>query len=171
MSYTDPVTGKTAKLTYSEVTMQVENQSTFDRVLVYLIPQGLSSFQRVLPQGDLFKEKLNSLFGYDAVVLAYKGTSAYYYRHKSLQPAVYSFHVSPISQEDLSKAMNEYSINKRISFRAEFEYQLFEQQEMIRQIKLRKDLQFREQVAESIFHCGFEGEGSPMNIIRQPSAK
>jgi hypothetical protein len=157
MTYTDPTTGRTAKIIYNETTISIENQQQFDKLLVYLIPDSLSSFQRVNQQGDLFKEQLNALFHYDAVVLAYKGTDVFYFRQKSIQPAAYTFRLSPVSNNMLQKSLQEYSVNRTKDLQSEFEYQLSEQEESIRQLQLQKDLQFREQVAAAIFKCGREG--------------
>jgi len=61
--------------------------------------------------------------------------------------------LSPLSNEILHATLNAYSLNKTVTLKAEFDYQLFEQQESARQIQLQKDLRFREQVAQSIFGC------------------
>lgn len=171
MSYTDPVTGKTATLTYSDITIAVEEAAQFDKVLVYLIPDSLSSFQRMKQQGNVFTEKLNSLFRYDAVVLAYKGTEAYYYRQQSLQATSYTFTLSGVSQEGLAAVLKMYSINRGTELKTEFAYQLFEQQEIIRQVQVRKDQAFREQVAAAIFKC-LEGDRQAVyDAMKQLQAK
>lgn len=154
ISYRDPETGKTAALTYSEINMSIENQSQYDKVLVYLIPDSLSSFQLVPQRKNSFIESLNSLFHYDAVVLAYKGTQAFFYRQPAVQPKEYVFTLSPLSDEVLRTALKNYSHNKKKELRSEFEYQLFAQSETLRQIQLQKNLEFRVQVAVSIFSCG-----------------
>src|SRR4030095_8179601 len=101
MSYTDPVSGKTATLSYKEVSITVENPDQFDKVLVYLIPDSLSCFQRVDQQGNTFKESLNSLFHYDAVAIGYRGTQTFFYRQADLQPGQYTFRLSSISEKEL----------------------------------------------------------------------
>jgi hypothetical protein len=154
MTYTDPNTGKTALLSYKEINMQVKNQEEYDRVLVYVIPDSLNSFQRVRQEGNNFKEKLNSLFRYDAVVFAYKGTETFFYRQQGLQPGNYVFSLSPVNKAALRTVLNDYSRPKTTGLSTEFEYRLFEQQEAIRQLQLLKDGEFREKVAASIFNCG-----------------
>ncbi len=153
MTYTDPVSGKVATLTYKEVNIQIEDQSAYDKVLVYLIPDSLSSFQKISQQETRYNEKLNSLFRYDVVALAYKGTQAYYYRQQNVQPQNYMFSLSTITDNALRMSLNTYSFSKTKSLNSEFEYQLFEQQEVMRQIQLQKDLDFREQVSAAIFKC------------------
>lgn len=153
MEYKDPATGEIAKLIYSETNIKIENEVQFDRVLVYLVPDSLSSFQLVQKKENSYKENLNSLFKYDAVVLAYKGEQAYFYRQSNVAPKEYTFSLSPLTEAELKAALKIYSLNKTKELNTEFEYQLFEQQEVLRQLQLRKDQQFREKVAESIFSC------------------
>jgi hypothetical protein len=153
MKYIDPDNGKTVTLTYKDININIANETQYDKVLVYLIPDSLSNFQRVNKEGSIFKESLNALFKYDAVVLAYKGTDTYFIQQENVQPQSYTFTLQPIADEALRKALDKYALGKRDFLNNEFTYQLFEQQETERQAKLRKDVEFREQVAMSIFNC------------------
>jgi hypothetical protein len=156
MSYTDPVTGKTAKLTYAPLTVTIENITQFDKVQVYLIPDSLSSFQRVEQQGGSFKESLNALFKYDAIAVGYKGTQVYFLK-QPVQPKEYRFTLQPATNELLLKTLSSYAAEKNTALISEFSYRLFEQQEAIRYLQLEKDRAFREKIASSIYACG---EGS-----------
>ena len=160
MTYTDPNTGKVAKLTYAESSIIIANEEKFDRVLVYMVPDSLSSFQLISKKGNSFKEKLNSLFRYDAVVLAYKGNQAFFYRHTGLQAKEYTFTLLPVSETAIMAELKKYDLNKAEELKTEFKYRMFEQKENMRQIQLEKDITFREQVARSIFNC-YYGEDSP----------
>jgi len=153
MTYTDPASGKTATLTYSGVSFTIENAAQFDRVLVYLIPDSLSSFQRVAKEGDVFKEQLNGLFKYEAIAIAYKGTQAYFFKQQNVQAKEYPLGVLPVTDEALRKSLSTYSLSKSKALKNDFEYQLFEQQETIRLVQLQKDMAFREKIAQSIFAC------------------
>ncbi|GAB2812011.1 anti-sigma factor family protein [Ferruginibacter profundus] len=154
MTYTDPVSGRTATLTYSAVSFTIENAAQFDRVLVYLIPDSLSSFQRVAKEGNVFKEQLNGLFKYEAIAVAYKGTQAYFFKQQNVQAKDYVLTVLPVTDEALRKSLNTYSLSKGNALKNDFDYQLFEQQETIRQVQLQKDMEFRDKIAASIFTCG-----------------
>ncbi len=153
MEHKDPATGKVAKLISKEVNIKIDNEELFDRVLVYLIPDSLSSFQLVQKKGKNYKENLNTLFKYDAVVLAYKGEQPYFYRQSIAEAKEYTFSLSALTEAELNAALKIYALNKTKELQTEFEYQLFEQQEMLRQLQLRKDQEFREKVAASIFNC------------------
>lgn len=160
MEYTDPNTGKTAKLNYKDVYISIKDEEKFDRVLVYLVPDSLSSFQLMQKKGSSFKESLNSLFRYDAVALAYKGNQPFFYRLSGLHPGEYTFSLLPVSEAVIKAELKKYSLNKAEELKTEFEYRLFEQKENMRQIQLLKDTRFREQAAFSIFNC-YDGEYWP----------
>ncbi|MGC4103532.1 hypothetical protein [Ferruginibacter sp.] len=162
MAYKDPGTGKTATLTYNEVNIKIDNVKQYDRVLVYLIPDSLSSFERIPQNGDSFKRPLNSLFKYDGIVLAYKGTQAYFVKQEDLQPKEYVLNLSPVSDEALRAALSNYTVNKQNDFNTEFAYRLFEQKEVERNVKLQQDIAFREKIAASIFNC-FDAEQAILN--------
>jgi hypothetical protein len=161
MSYTDPVSGKTASLTYKDVNITIEDQTQYDKVLVYLIPDTLSSFQRIEEEGNVFKESLNSLFKYDAIAIAYKGTQAFFYRKVDLQPGNYVFKLSSVTEQETKDQLKKYSRQRVKDINSEFEYLLFEQQEAIREMQLRQDQDFRLKVATAIFSCFGEGYNWP----------
>jgi len=164
-TYTDSATGETITLTYKEVNIHIENLADYDRVFVYLLPDGLNSFQRIEQKGNNFKEGLNSLFRYDAVALAYKGGQAYMYRQTLLQPGEYSFILSPLTGSELKEVLKKYSNQQSADLNTEIEYRLFEQQEFVRQMQVRKDIEFRQMIEYAIFDCS-EGDV----FIRKPAA-
>ncbi|MBC7947948.1 MAG: hypothetical protein H7Y42_08725 [Chitinophagaceae bacterium] len=153
MEYVDPESGKTARLTYAETKVQVENIEQYDRVLVYLVPDSLNSFQRMKREGLVFKENLNSLFTYDAVAVAYKGQQSYYFRQKGVKSQEYTFRLAPISETELKGQLNSFSKEKAWSITEDLRYQVFEQQYMMKQLEHQKSERFREIIARSIFNC------------------
>ena len=157
MTYTDPVSGKVAKLIYNPVNIKIENADQYDKVLVYLAPDSLSSFQLVEKKNNTYPEKLNSLFHYGAVVLAYKGEQAYFFKKDDIQPGEHVFSLAEISEDKLTVALNALSPGKEKEFRSEFQFRFFEQKEALRQVQLQKDMEFREQVKRSVFKC-FSGK-------------
>ena len=154
MTYTDPETKKTATLTYKEVSISIEDQQQFDRIFVYLLPDGLSSFQRIEQYGNVFNEKLNSLFRYDAVVIGFKGDQTYFYKHTNLQPGQHRFRLSPITEKELKQVLKPGVKDNSVEMYSEYEFQLFEQQEIRREVQLRKERDFITQVMTVIWPCG-----------------
>lgn len=157
MTYTDPQTGKTATLQYSDIDIRIDNEAQYDKVYVYLLPDSLNSFQRVKKGEGVYKEKLNSLFHYDAIVVAWKGTEMYYHRQRQIPPGSYTFTLAAIQQPAFEQEMNNYSGTQLQSMRKEAAFLLFQQEEMIRQVQVRKELEFRRQVMHAIFSC-FDSE-------------
>ena len=154
MTYTDPATGKKATVTYKEVSIIIEDKQQFDRVLVYLLPSELASFQRIDENGNVFKEKLNMLFKYDAVAIGFNGEQAYFYKQTHLEPGQYSFRLSAITDKELKQQLKTGSKERSEEMLNEYEYQLFEQQEIRREVQLRKERDFRTQIMTAIWPCG-----------------
>jgi len=157
MTYTDPETGKTATLTYKELNITIEDRAQYDNVFIYLLPDSLNSFQRIEEYGNEFKEKLNMLFKYDAIAIAYKGDKIFFYKQTSIQPGQYTFRLSSITETELKKILNSYSKEKSSDMLNEYEYRVFEQNEARREVELRKEQDFLWKVFTSIFHCAGEG--------------
>jgi len=153
MVYTDPASGKTATINYKEMQINITNAESFDKVLVYLIPKKLSSFQRVGQKGNLFTENLNMLLQYDAVVLAYKGTQQYFLKQSSIKPQLYNFTLTSLTNTDLQTALKDYPLGQKTDFINEAAYQLFEQKEGLRMLHLEYERSLQRKVMSVIFAC------------------
>lgn len=104
MSYTDDKTGKTAKLTYTPVTIEVVDKSSFSDLRVYLIPQQLNSYQRVLESDGVFTERLNALFQYDLVCMGRKDGMLYAASHQSITAlGTTTVRMEPTDEEQLRR--------------------------------------------------------------------
>jgi predicted nucleic acid-binding Zn-ribbon protein len=90
-TFFDKETGKTAKLTYEKMKLNVENQASFARVFVYLFPNKLSSYHRITPTNGRFEYALNQEFSYDLAIVAYKD-DGYYFYSKKLLPCYLDIH-------------------------------------------------------------------------------
>lgn len=106
LNYTDPKTGKKAVIKYEEATVKITNKETFDRVFVYMIPDSLSSFNRMNSKDNInFKNNLNELLNYQLVCLAYKGEQAYVYKGE-LQSQHYDVTLAPITDDELKSLLD-----------------------------------------------------------------
>jgi hypothetical protein len=105
------------------------------------------------------------------MVLAYKGEQAYFYRQSNVQPKEYTFSLYPLTEAELKDVLKIYSFYKTKELNTEFEYQLFQQKEVLRQLQLQKDNQFREKIALSIFSCNEVAPQKPGAIEMQLNAK
>lgn len=84
MEYTDPETGKKATLTYTPLTVTVNNATGYDIREAYLIPSGKLSFMRMRKNGDTFTESLNALYQYHLVAVGYKGDEIFLYSQENI---------------------------------------------------------------------------------------
>lgn len=105
LDYTDPKTGKKVVIKYEKASVKILNSESFDRVFVYMIPDSLSSFNRMKTDDNInFSNTLNELFQYQLVCLAYKGEQAYFYK-SNLSPKHYEVTLSKISDSELKQRL------------------------------------------------------------------
>lgn len=153
MEYIDPESGKKATLTYTPVEIKIENESEFDRVLVYMLPDSLSSFQRIFKEGDVWKEKLNSNLNYQLVAIGYKGEAFYSANLSSLTPGQINIHLEEGDEAALQKILDSRPLSHAKEMKQEMEFQRFFNQERIRIDKVKEQELWREMIAASIFNC------------------
>ncbi|MHB1278158.1 MAG: hypothetical protein ACYC1Q_07155 [Bacteroidia bacterium] len=156
MTYTDPVFGKTATLTYSPVEFIVNQEDSFDRVMLYLLPDSLSSFQRVLKKEGAWKEKLNANLNYRFVVIAYKGEDFYWQKISKLEAQTYSLNLEKGEEADLQKFMKRKAKGKVQDIHTELDFYRFEIKEQLRLDKVKQQAEWRRRIAAVVFPCGTE---------------
>ncbi|BAV07279.1 hypothetical protein SAMN05421788_10297 [Filimonas lacunae] len=82
--YTDAYTGKKAAIRYSPASFTVKDAAAYDRVLVYLLPDKLSSCMRLVDSAGVFKEQLNDLIHYHLVCLGFKGEQVFVHTQRNI---------------------------------------------------------------------------------------
>jgi len=80
-----------------------------------------------------------------------------------LQPGQYTFRLTAINDKQLKQQLKTSSNDRSEEMLNEFEYQLFRQQEIRREVQLRKELDFRNQVMRAIWNCA-RGPFSETNV-------
>jgi len=154
LDYTDPETGKKAVINYEPLSVTIENYKEYDRVLVYLLPDELSSFQRMPNMNGVFEEKLNELMRYKLVCLAYKGDRSFYFSKDEMGKGKLS--VSLIEASDKDIEANIGKLSKRSQSKAmhdELRYIDFEKAEAKRQQQLVKIKELTNRIRPVIFPC------------------
>jgi hypothetical protein len=151
LDYTDPQTGKKAVIRYQPFTIKVKEGEKYDRILAYMIPDKLSSFQRMKGDKILFKENLNELFTYTGFVLGFKGSTAYC---KSLEakPGEATVELQKMSQKDIEK-FSKMSGETSEDLITEFNYQVFEQKDNLRRSKIEKRQEVTRRLWPVVFPC------------------
>lgn len=156
LDYTDPQTGKKALIQYNPINITIKDETKFDRLLVYILPDKLNSFMRVEKSNLSYTEKLNELMNHNLVCLGYIGEQAYFYSKDNVTPKEYNnVELLPLSQQELKQNLNRYDNMQRKSLLKDFDYQLFEVKEQKRQDKLIARQHLREEIIPAIFPCEF----------------
>ena len=73
LNYTEPSTGKKVVIMYSPISVTVTDAKNYDRLLVYLLPDKLSSFIKMNDSNSVYTEKLNGFMKYELVCIGIKG--------------------------------------------------------------------------------------------------
>ncbi|MBK7553100.1 MAG: hypothetical protein IPI55_00485 [Flavobacteriales bacterium] len=105
MSYTDDKTGKTATLTYTPLIVEVADRARYDELVVYLIPNQLSSYQRMKEGEGGFTERLNSIFNYDLFCLGMKGKQQFAFTTSVNGKAEITATLQPVDENGLRQML------------------------------------------------------------------
>lgn len=154
LNYTDPNSGKKAVIEYNPLTVNVTNCKNYDRTLVYLLPDELSSFMRLENKNDVFEEKVTKLMNYKLICIAYKGDEAFYYSADNVKSGDHT--VSLIKTDNATIQNNINKLSKRSQSKAmndELNYVSFARAEEKRQKKLEEQRVFENKVKKVIFPC------------------
>lgn len=152
LDYTDRETGKKAVIKYEPFILKVTDQKKYDKVFAYLLPDKLSSFQRMPLAGDVFKENLNELFKYSSVVIAFKGEDIFMGQISEVKPGAGSVSLSKITKAELDQFRFQNAAAP-IDMVSELNYQLFEQKENIRTKAIAQREAIRERLMQVVFPC------------------
>lgn len=105
MSYTDDKTGKTATLTYTPLIVEVADRTSYDELVVYLIPNQLNSYQRMKEGTGGFTERLNSIFSYNLFCLGMKGKQQFAFKTSVNGKAEIKAVLAPVVEESLRRML------------------------------------------------------------------
>lgn len=156
LDYTDPETGKKAVIKYEAFTLKVEDYEQYDRVVAYLIPDKLSSFQRMPFSGqNSFKENLNELFRYGATVFGFKGNDVYCNSMEDVKPGERSFSLHKLTRGELTR----YSIlnaGAKTDLMSELSYQLFEHKDDLRRKTIQQRHEITRRLHQVVFPCSVQ---------------
>jgi hypothetical protein len=146
--------GKMAEIQYLPVSFKIENESDYDRVLVYLLPEELDSYQRVMKSEGGFTEKLNEFFKYKAVVVGFKGQDIYMGREYTVTTGDYTLSLVKSTKQQFKQAITDYGRSKKMKNLlvdvTEKLSMMFQEGEIN---KMEDNFKFREALAAKIFEC------------------
>ncbi len=148
--------GRTAKIEYKEITVKVMNESEYDRVMVYLLPDQLNSFQRIMKKGDAFKNTLNELISYNLMVVGYKEDRIYTSKVEQVSPKAYELSLKASSQEELKKELRGFGkkgITESINNEVEYQIDMYHLNQ--EKIQFENMQAFRMEIEKVIFPCNY----------------
>lgn len=150
MNYTEPGTGKKAEIKYETVNVVVKDFASYDRIVSYMIPDKLSSFQKMTTTAQGFTEKLNSLMNYSIVVVGFKGNQIYFYPMMQARAGSYTVSLYSTSEAEINQR---FSFQKETDLGKELNYQLFEQKETMRVSKIKHREEITRRLWPLVFPC------------------
>lgn len=155
MNYTDPQTGKKAILKYEPLEIKIKNIENYDRVLVYLLPDQLNSFMRMNRNGNIFTEKLNTLFKHELVILAYKGDKSYFNYLNEVSPNEnYEISLGELSESEINKQLaNLKKMQHADEMKKDISHQFFLQADAKRRKVFLDKEKFIRRIEMVIFPC------------------
>ncbi|MFT7614713.1 MAG: hypothetical protein ACI9J3_003697, partial [Parvicellaceae bacterium] len=148
--------GKNAKIAYQEMTVELTNESDFDRVLTYLLPKEMTSYQRVIKRdGAKFTETLNEFMKYDLLVVGFKGEDVSLAFEENISPKDYKLAVKPSSMDRLNALMSESGkgADARKDLTASIKNQIRQRVLTDKMEPYKKMQRFRNELAGTIFPC------------------
>lgn len=162
LNYTDPESGKKAIIKYEPITVNVNNFKSYDRVVSYMIPDKLSSFQLMKNIGSVFKENLNELMNCSIVTVGFKDDKTFYNEIKLAKAQVYSVDLTVIKNTDLDKKLNlSFPLNQKLDMMKDIDYQLFDIKEIARQKQIQKREEIRNRLYSVVFPCAAHPAAQP----------
>jgi cytochrome c2 len=153
LDYTDPETGKKAEIKYVPFTIAVKDSSKYDRITAYVLPNQLSSFQRMEKAGNIYKINLNELMNYGAIVYGFKDNTVY----MGNVPEAIAGKEETIGLTEVSeKELQAYRLNNAGAstyMLDELNHQIYLQKETIRNAKIKKREELRQMLYAVVFPC------------------
>lgn len=154
LDYTDPESGKIAIIKYEPISITVNKFKDYDKVVCYMIPDKLSSFQLIKNTGNIFKENLNELLNYSIITIGFKGNDMYYNEITSAKAQAYMVDLKSIKSADLDKKLNtSFALNQQTDLMKDINYQLFEIKETTRVNKIQRREEITARLYPVIFPC------------------
>jgi mono/diheme cytochrome c family protein len=154
LDYTDPQTGKKAMIQYKTATVNVTKQNEYDKVVAYLLPDKLSSFQLMKNKGVRFEENLNELLHYDLVVIGFKGNKLFYSETKTISAQSYTSVLKESTEQEVENRLNtSHAVSAKTDLLKDYKFQVFDQKENIRQKKIAEREKFKMKVYPIVFPC------------------
>lgn len=175
LNYTDTKTGKKAVIRYEQIVAKINETDNYQRLLVYLLPDQLTSFMRMKFTNGQYEEKLNELLKYDLVCVGYKNDQPFYFLSENVSPGNYgNIVLQSISRDDLNSKLNTLkNVSASTDVASDLDYAEFQNTEEKRQVKAKATAKLRELLMPVVFPCenpASVADTSSFNVLREVEA-
>ncbi len=160
-TYTDPETGRTAKLSYTETRFEIENTEKLLKLYAYFVPDKLANFERIEAVDGTITRSLNDSIHYDLIIVGVgedklftltSGDPFSLNRRKVTLQAVSDKQL----RDQLDKLLTNGSDHH--NFKSQFKFWKGEQADYLEQKKRREEQRFRQQVRSRVFPGCYNSE-------------
>jgi len=154
LNYTDERKGKKAVIKDEKLKLKVNGAKDYDRVVAYLLPDKLNSFQLMNKTNDEFSENLNELITYNLAIVGFKGSKTFYYEEKAVRSQTKTIDLKEVDENYLVARINgSFTLSQQNDFLANLDYQKLEVKEIGRQKKIKENLLLRDKLYYIIYPC------------------
>ena len=168
-TFTDSETKKQATITYNEFTVSVENSQQFSKVMMYLFPDKLTSFQRIDPTDGVFSYPLNNDMSYNIAIIGINEDGYHLFEKTACNNGKLGVVKLEKTTETLFNkritALNSERLDKPMKITDELDWLIKEQANYkIQRLRMEQQV-FRNQLRQIVFPCmieiGYATDGLP----------
>lgn len=148
--------GKRLTIIYWDFSIQVADQSKYDRLVAYVVPNKLSSFQLLNGSNGLFNGKLNSEISYKLIVLGYSGDQLFIYSQNQVQPKQYQgIQLTQMERGEIEERVNLLAGRPDIQteFEKELDYLIISMHDAPRRQSNQQKTELRKAMEPVVFPC------------------
>lgn len=165
MFITDPETGKTAKITYEPMTMEVKNSSEYGNLYLYLFSKEINSYQRLDFNNGSLEYNLNGDMNYTAAIIGINENGYFYREINELKAGdLGTFSLEKISEgafEQKITKLNKNRTGKPMDLKDELKWLFKEKVNYEVQKKRLANASFRREIEPTIYRCQMEMNSGP----------
>nr|WP_294861636.1 cytochrome c [uncultured Fluviicola sp.] len=155
---TDPETGKTAKITYKPMTIEVKNPEKYGHLYLYLFSKEINSYQRLDFSDGKLEYNLNGDMNYTAAIIGMNEKGYSYHEITELKSGdLGTISLDAISEKEFEKkitTLNKSRTDKPMDLKDELQWLFKEKANYVVQKQRRKNAVFREEIRPTIYLCG-----------------
>ena len=161
-TFVDPITKKTAIITYNNFSLEVENLEKYKQLYVYAFPHNFNSYQRLTGKNGKFEYPLNDDLRYDIAVVGISDEGFSYFQFKNINEGNKGkIKLKEISETKLNASIEQLNQSrswKPMDIKDELDWLILENKNYKEQKLRQQQAKFRQDMKAIIFPCYGEKE-------------